>query len=414
MAGLDEWSEQGLYEDLALGFRLGNTPAEAGCPSELVGTVDLHAGVNDAIDRLVEGTAEAFGCGAALELTGGVDSRLVLALGLAGGERPRLAMTIATDQQSDTTVAATIAERLDIPHRVLPQTIQRERLYDDARTFVRASGGLCNAVAYAWLPNIFRQLEDVRVAQVSGNGGEYGTTFYSTPLDRWANRRLVRHVLIRHRVLRPQRVTESLFRPAVARECRQRTRQRLDALLGVDEGPWVDVARRLYLQRLRGWAIPTLQASSHWYTVYAPLLSPDYLRWCDAIPVHKLSGRRAQWDLIRRLAPELVDLPLACHTATTTASRSAGWRPFAKKVARRVVRRKDATPLGAAEVALALSTDFVAVNDLLDFGRMHEEALRLDFIEHMLENPARYAYEVGALWSSAIMWSSSASSPTEG
>ena len=119
----------------------------------------------------------------AIELTGGVDSRLLLALCASADARPAFAFTIGPESSDDALVARALCDIVGVEHRCIPTFAPERHATSDARAFCAGSGWICNAASSAWLPGVFGILQNARGAQITGVGGEIAGGFYHTPLD---------------------------------------------------------------------------------------------------------------------------------------------------------------------------------------------------------------------------------------
>lgn len=323
--------EAGLSERLLLGFHVSDSTIFAGVhrigdgfsrseiEADREGIRLISSSIDDPVgdgnlQDVAQIVASAFESGAALELTGGCDSRLLLALGLSAGCRPKLAFTIDTQgSEEDAAIAGELCTRIGAEHLRIPVDTETGRdanaMVLDGRRFVGAAGSLVQATSYAWLPSVYRVLSPRRDAQVTGAGGEVATGFYDTPLDALCSIPIARRLWLKRRLMRPG--VSDVWLGGAGRSMRARCVDRCDALL-IDDGPWQDRTRGFYLrQRLRSWAAPVLVGSGGWYRPVAPLLSRAYMQWAWSQPVSARRGRDAQRSAIARLAPDLADIRFA-------------------------------------------------------------------------------------------------------
>lgn len=345
--------------------------------------------------ELAPQVAEAFKAGAVMELSGGYDSRLSLALGLAGGEKPRLAFTLGNSSSPDVRSAAAICEAFDIQHVVLEATGSGG--IDDVTAIVKASGFQANATSYGWLPGVFRQLKPLRDSQVSGSGGECATGFYHTRFDPILNRGLLRREWVNLRLRQPGRAVDRLYasRNADGTPTAAALEHALRLLSeGGEHQSWRERVDRFYReQRLRQWASPVLVASRHWYEPVTPLLSDAYLQWSQSLPSAERT-RASQHRLIASLSPKLAMLPYA-HAY----ERKSG---TITKVTRRLLRSRGAADLGAAAVAERLAGDEAIRALLLDLVQMPHLGLHAASAQALLGRPADAPRELGCLVSAAM------------
>lgn len=345
--------------------------------------------------ELAPQVAEAFEAGAAMELSGGYDSRLSLALGLAGGEKPRLAFTLGEPDSPDVRSAAAICEAFDIRHVVLKAV--GDGGSDDVADIVQASGYQVNAASYGWLPGVFRQLKSLRDSQIGGSGGECATGFYYTRFDPILDRGLLRREWVNLRLRIPSRAIDRLYASRSAGE--SPAAAAVDhALRLLNEGDagqsWRERVDRFYReQRVRQWGSPVLVASQHWYEPVAPLLSDAYIQWSLSLPVPERT-RASQHRLIASLSPKLAALPYAHAFGRKSGTLT--------KVTRRLVRSRRAADLGAAAVAERLAGDEAVRALLLELVQTPHLGLNAANAQALLCSPAEAPRELGALVSAAM------------
>ncbi len=344
-AGIDPWA---LVDDLLLGFRPDGRSAFEGvlpCGSARameyspagVRVVEHEVGAD--LEALGRRVAEAMDAGACLELTGGVDSRLLLALGVSAGGTPSKAFTIGGEGDPDVVVARQIAERLGMEHRTLSAELDAADLVEDTRAFVVRSGFVCNAAAYGWLPSVFAQLTDWRTAQLSGVGGEIGEGFYYSRVDGLFEKLNSPRLWLRTRVVVDGGRWASCFEPGTfGRRLRQIAAERAE--LNTRE-PWRVRTDGFYTHaRIHGWAIPVIRASAAWYRPITPFFSGEYHAWARALTPEQLHNRAAQRELIGRLSPQFAAIPYAKQLAGPGVGKLAkAW-----KLAGRVLPRPTVQP----------------------------------------------------------------------
>ena len=414
-AGLDR---SALVDDLLLGFRpdgrspftgvlpCGSARAMEYAPAGVTPTNDEPPG-NDGMDVLGRRIAQSMNDGTCLELTGGVDSRLLLALGVAAGGSPKRAFTIGGDTDADVRVAREIADTLGMEHRTIPsapvtQATQDEpSVAEDASAFVAQSGYVCNAAAYGWLPAIFRTLEPWRDAQLSGVGGEIGEGFYYTGFDR------VFEILDSPRLwLRTRAVVDggrwaSLFDRGVFGE-RLRDLARVRSELN-EPKPWRLRTDNFYLHaRIHGWAVPVIRASAGWYQPITPFLSSEYLSWSNSLSAEQRNNRAAQREVIGRLTPELARITYA------KALQSPSGGKFGRKVAKgrrlvsRVLPRPNQQPEQWVRTAASFMRSIDGADSMIDLLRTLD-GVNVDRVSETLRSESTHsASAIGALLTTAL------------
>lgn len=400
-----ELDRSALVDDLLLGFRpdgrspyTGILPCGASNPMVYAPTgvtpAPIEAGGID-LDSLGHRIAEAMNDGACIELTGGVDSRLLLALGLGAGGKPTKSFTIGLESDPDVRVAREIAELLGMEHRAIRVEQDEHRLVEDTTAFVAESGYVCNAAAYGWLPTIFRTLGLWRDAQLSGVGGEIGEGFYYTGFDP------VFQVLNSPRLwLRARAVVDggrwsSLFEGGFGDRLAKVARDRPELN---ESKPWRLRTDDFYTHaRIHGWAIPVIRASAAWYQPITPFLSNEYLAWSRSLSAEQRHNRAAQHELIGRTSPELAGIAYAKQLEAPAGGKLARKLGKAKRLASRVLPRPTAQPEQWASTARSLMRSLDGADSVVDRLRTLG-GVRVDRVAEVLRSdPSTAAHAIGAL-----------------
>lgn len=406
-AGIDPWA---LVDDLLLGFRPdGRSAFEGVLPCGSAQTMEYspagarvlpHEGGAD-LEALGRRVAEAMDAGACVELTGGVDSRLLVALGLSAGGRPSKAFTIGHDDDPDVVVAKQMAEQLGIEHRKLSAELDAANLVEDTRSFVARSGFVCNAAAYGWLPGVFAQLADWRTAQLSGVGGEIGEGFYYSGFDGLFERLNSPRLWLKARVVVDGGRWASCFEPGTfEHRLRQIAAERAE--LNTSE-PWRVRTDGFYTHaRIHGWAIPVIRASAAWYRPITPFLSGEYHAWARSLTDEQMHNRAAQRELLCRLSPQLAAIPYAKQLAGPGAGKLACKLAKARRLAGRVLARPTVQPEQWVQTASELMESLGGADSVVD--RMRSAPMvRVDRVAAVLRSDTSTgAHAIGSLVSVAM------------
>lgn len=406
-AGIDPWA---LVDDLLLGFRPdGRSAFEGVLPCGSAQAMEYsptgvrvveHEGAAE-LEALGRRVAEAMDAGACVELTGGVDSRLLMALGVSAGGRPQKAFTIGGEDDPDVIVARQMAERLGMEHRTIATESEVANLVADTRAFVTRSGFVCNAAAYGWLPSVFAQLADWRTMQLSGVGGEIGEGFYYSGFDGMFQRLNSPRLWLRARVVVDGGRWASCFEPGLfKRRLRQIASERAE--LNTRE-PWRVRTDGFYTHaRIHGWAIPVIRASAAWYRPITPFLSGEYHTWARALTGEQMHNRAAQRAMIGRLSPELAAIPYAKQLAGPGGGKLSRKLAKARKLAGRVLPQPTRQPEKWAQTAGLLMESLGGADSVIDRVR-ETPSVRADGVAAVLRSdPATGAHAIGALVTMAM------------
>ena len=348
-------------------------------------------------DEIFERLSEIDRDASMLELTAGVDSRLVLAMLLRVGVTPRRAFTIGMDGSDDVRVAKELSRVTGIEHLTIAASVDNVTA-QDAAEFVGHTGWRVNTCSYAWLPSVFRELEPLRNAQITGAGGELAGGFYYSPLDRFI-RSLPISRWRRYRLEKPGNQARQLIRAPLLRAALHEADCHLSELLGCRREPIHSALDRLYFEeRMRNWALPVLDASRQWYHVIAPFFSQAYMDWSTCLVPAQSPLRSGQIELIRQFAPQLLDIPFGSLDASRRPSPSS---KLARKITRRIMGRRGSGDLLAAQTAELLCRAPEMVDRLSQLAVELKDAMRQDVMEQMMRDPANYPHELGALMTAA-------------
>jgi hypothetical protein len=200
-AGLPwRWNRRAITSLALLGHTVGEDtlhPAVTRAPCATVITVDgdntsverqddawtsVFAGSatdpDEAVATLEQVFREMAAPGGMLSLSAGFDSRLLLALALRAGHKPRV-LTMGFDVSTDVRVARQIAAALDLDHTVVE--VRADDYLAHARSIVSCTSG--TKTAGHWHTDLYARAAgpSAQVAHYVGSNGEFARTFY---LDR--------------------------------------------------------------------------------------------------------------------------------------------------------------------------------------------------------------------------------------
>ncbi|MCT9818994.1 asparagine synthase-related protein [Microbacterium sp. W1N] len=282
---------------------------------------------------------------AVLQLTGGMDSRLLLSAIAPARRRGLRAMTLDVPGAGDVAVARRLAARYGIEHDV--------RGLSDVSTLSPAEAWRLCRVASTRLDAMSDPvaLAAQRVAErafpqgvrISGLGGEVARGFYyvgrvrDRPYRRADAARLAGWRMFVNEAVEPGLLTADFA--AWARE------RAVDAVFDAlrDGGPeWFRATDELYLHhRMQRWAGATDVAVSAERVVINPMLDPQFLRIASRLSPHDKAGARFLGLLQERLDPELAAEPLDGRPAPSAYAHPSPLRPLTDRLetARRFTRK---------------------------------------------------------------------------
>jgi asparagine synthase (glutamine-hydrolysing) len=328
-SGLDELS---IAHAALLGFPLGNETMFRGVHKvpgggnvSLAGGVLTHgqrsgpagdvirsgaAAIRRAVQELLAANPDA-----SLELSGGLDSRLILAALPQEARRGRVALTVGPEDGADVMVARQLAGREGLDHVVIRGAAEAEDGADAARRRVEDAARSRDFMANPLAGAITDRVETMTPPgpRFSGVNGEYARGFYYPGTLPWGSiSPSAVDRLLRWRMLTNERVADALFVPgwlaAQTRSLSDLLRRELTET-GLPLRPATD---EFYLQhRVLGWGGPAYSHAVTQRTVLAPFLHPAFLDWAAATKPTERAGSRAMASALGILDPGLAGVPLA-------------------------------------------------------------------------------------------------------
>lgn len=254
---------------------------------------------------------------AELELSGGLDSRLILAALPQRSRRDKSAMTIGPAASGDAIVAAQLARKTGLRHRLISSAGFAELDADGLQALIgRVAEG------YDHLANPLDKLAIVSAgfsdatespARFGGQNGEILRGFYYTaqPLDRTPSEELARR-LITWRLESNDRVSDELLTtPEFSEAAAQVHEAIIEMLLGRGDKEWWQALDRLYLtQRMPRWVGAGSTNRFIARTNLYPFLDSDFVDAAMRLPGSAKRNSQAAYRMLSRIDPELAVIPL--------------------------------------------------------------------------------------------------------
>ena len=360
------------------------------------------------IEAITPMVTDAFDRGYAMELSGGVDSRLVLAIGLHGGATPRLAFTLGELDDDDVKIAKLICDRCNIQHRTVPVEIDPESIAVDAYDFAMRSGFATNACSHAWMPAAFEKLSALRTGQIGGGGGECASGFYYGPADFLRGSQALDEMWVRARLFKSGIELKKIFGRIRGRLLAADVTKIALRNLRRGSGAWREASDAFYLtQRVPNAGGPVLSASACWYDPVQPLLHLPHIEWTRSLSPGQRAHRRTQMRLIHQLYPDLGEMRYS-NGRRYARSRGAKIKQQLRrvtlattKIGRRLGDRRVEPDQGADVAAEALVQNESVREAIRGLADRSELNVRSKYIDRILAAPKRHEYELGVLLTTA-------------
>jgi asparagine synthase (glutamine-hydrolysing) len=316
---------------------------------------------------------------AVLQLTGGIDSRILLAAIPADRRAQVTAMTLATPGNADPVIAADLTARYGMRHELITfdglEDLPPDEAFALCLTAVRRLDGGADPLAAAAV-DYAEGIGHERV-RLGGLGGEVARGFYyfgSTRQTAISPGRIAR--LADWRVFANEAAPADAFFPEVAAELRVLAHTAVrEAFADAGTDDWFRATDHFYLhQRMRRWAGTLASATCMERVTLNPMLDPRFVALVGALAPEEKKDLRFLARLLLELDDELAAIPMDNRPAPA-AYAGAGTRVrvqqalakvprVARKVRQRLARRTR-PPEGGAILAAKIGEHLASHPELL-------------------------------------------------
>jgi asparagine synthase (glutamine-hydrolysing) len=285
-----------------------------------------------------------------LELSGGLDSRLVLASVPPQRRRKLTAFTIVAAGSKDGPVAAKLARhfgmRFEVVRVAALQDLSPAQAYEMTVAAAVRQDGLgrpLSAAAFDWAESQVRQ-----GPRLSGHGGELARAIFEFERPHPTVRKEVVDNYIRRWITSNDAVKDVALTPEFAGQSTELAMPRLREVFQRNDTDWLSAISVFYLrQRMHRWAGITITDGCRSRVTLNPLMDAEVLRFSMAVPARLRSGSRYVVRVLDRLDPELARIPLGSGLRPValdrpvTLTRKLGensWKGFLAKAGSKVIR----------------------------------------------------------------------------
>ncbi|MBL8728359.1 MAG: asparagine synthase [Planctomycetes bacterium] len=302
-----------------------------------------------------------------VELSGGLDSRLITAALGADACRGRRAVTLGTADAADVRIAGDLARELGfqwqfvdlhgmarVPDAELLALVHRASLRCDHTTQPLARAVL------EWVND-----QTPRLPRFSGQNGELARGFFYPGFadsPQVTPGQVAR--MLHWRLSTNDSIDRALVADDVWRSHEQRLLLRLHDMLAGYGKPWLQATDEFYLrERMQRWVGVAYSAETQHHGLRAPFFDPRFIAWARRLPPAQKRGSLAMARLIGELLPALARVPMAAglspqqQGSSSPVARLRRRAQFLHKVVRKVGQRvigARRSPVGAPELARRL------------------------------------------------------------
>lgn len=289
-----------------------------------------------------------------LELSGGMDSRLILAAVPADRRKEITGFTIVQGDSQDAVVAREIAERYGMNHvrsdMAEVESFDPETAYQMAYTAASRQDGMgapLSAAVFEWAEESVRSQP-----RLSGHGGELARVgYYLLQPNRPKQTARLAERFFNMWFANNYGVPDSALSPEFATESRETGYRRVrETFAAYDDVDWMTAMDHFFLrQRLHRWGGATITTGCADRVTLNPLLDRDILAIMFSLPHRRRWSSRQAVDVLWELDPELAKMPLASGIRPValrrpaTVTRMIGetqMRKFAGRASRKILRHR--------------------------------------------------------------------------
>ncbi|MEV0400008.1 hypothetical protein [Actinoallomurus sp. NPDC050550] len=312
---------------------------------------------------------------AVLQLSGGLDSRVLLAAVPPDRRRGLRALTLSSAESRDHTVATRLAEAYGLRRDVIDlgglAALDPAEAYDLVHRAALRSDGLGSPIAFAVLD--WAEAQAPGEPRINGFGGETARAFYY-PAQRQHHRPTPALVdrLARWRVFTLEPADPAMFDPEYAAETEAATLATLRDVFAAYDTDWLTATDEFYVrERAHRWVGATLTGACLRYVTLSPLLHPEFLAAARSLAPEDKRGSRFNARVLMELDPELARIPLDTGIRPDTLPSRGPLRSsydFARRASRKVgqrVRNSGNPGVGVPTVTELLVRHWRANPDLL-------------------------------------------------
>lgn len=286
---------------------------------------------------------------AELQLTGGLDSRILLAAVPPSRRRALGAMTLTVPDSEDTAIATELSARSGMPHRYASFSgladLTPEQAFELCVTAARRVDSAADPLAVAAVDFAESSLETR--PRIGGLGGEFARGFYylgpvnDVPVTL---RRVSR--LARWRMFTNEAAPVAMFRPHFTAMAEASVIRAVHAEFTATRLDWFRAMDEFYLgQRMHRWAGVLGSATALERPIIHPMLDPRFLAIARSVPPAAKKNARFLSQILVELDPDLARLPMDGrpppieYAQPTLRSRAKVATATAGKVQRKVAQR---------------------------------------------------------------------------
>ena len=335
-----------------------------------------------------------------VEVSGGIDSRLILSAIPRAQRRELLGVTIGRPTDPDYQIARRLAEDSGFRHELTHLDALSDFTDEQVLSLLRSAARWCD-YSSALFPRAMIEFASREIGygpRMGGANGEFARGFYypAQPKNAGVSATLIDR-LIDWRICVNSAVSPGIYRAEFRDSLRDRTRRHIHQEFREEPGDWLPATDEFYLhQRMQRWAGSAVSAMSSRRAVLGPFFDPRFIDWARRVSPELKRGSSAFARIIEHLDSDLAAIPLdsgrsprAVNDASVSAMLSrlgTAMNKTVAKVVQKVIGKKASHPTDQILCDRLLSA--VPEEELLPHV-MALEFIDPDGVRNVLRQPAR-------------------------
>ena len=313
---------------------------------------------------------------AAVELSGGLDSRLILAAIESDSRQGRLAVTLSYPGSEDLAVAVKIVAATGMEHRIADLSQLSMLSSEQALALTREAARACEYCSNPFSRGVLRWVDEKLggVARLTGQNGEFARGFYYPGQADGPVTRARAESLARWRIAVNESVDVSQLDDTFHVQAMSTCISKIEQEMLKRGRSWMDATDEYYLANRMGRGAGTgYTAAQIDRTILAPFFHDEFIDWARGLPnEHKAHGRVIA-GLVRALDSKLSHMPLdSGRTPDTMQKDGLGAKvqrgvDFGKKVFKKAKQRllqDDKIAVGAADLTRGVLNTYASVEEM--------------------------------------------------
>ncbi|MEP1574492.1 asparagine synthase-related protein [Roseibium album] len=312
--------------------------------SQYAGIADGAAAIRTSVERCITSMPDA-----AIELSGGLDSRIALSAIPEQLRAGRHAITIGYPDSPDIASAKKLAEVCGLSHEIIDLSQFNdesiEKVWERSRRVAYRDDFSTNAYDRLTIDCVDDFL--LETSRIGGVNGEFARGFYyaAMPIEKPVTQESISR-LLSWRLTTNDAAPDTLFKQEQRSAFQSQLGELVADLLSANDEPLGSALDRFYLnQRMRRWAGSAITRAMADRTIFTPFFHSDFVKWASGVSATSKRDSVALSKVLQDLDEHLSNIPLdsgllpAAIANGGLAMKLAGFQQKARKLKTKLLQR---------------------------------------------------------------------------